>query len=378
MLLNAIKQMERASRHNASVISLAQGIPFQSSDEHIRQAAIQAIQTGRADQYSDPQGLAELRRAISCSLAEQQMAYEADEVVVTAGAIEGLNAVLHTLVTPERPEVVMPVPVYSAYSRSVTAAGGQVVPVRLDEAHGWRLDITRVRRALSGRTAAILICNPNNPTGSVYGRHELTALARLAAEHDCVLVSDEVYGNMLYGGATLFSPAQLPTYRRHLIRIVSFSKDFALTGWRIGFVQADASRIDELLAVHDTLVNCAPVVSQYAALAALQQSRRILSANRQTYRRHRVLMESYLAALGSRVSYCSPAGAYFFFVRVQGVTDSRAFCLELLKRSGVAVVPGADFGPGGEAHVRLCFGRSAAAIRTGMQRFTEFMEDYHG
>lgn len=373
MLLNAIKQMERASRNDPEVVSLSQGIPFQASDPAIRQAAISAILSGQADRYSDPQGLPELRQAIAETLQEQAMDYAAAEVIVTAGAIEGLNSVLHTVVTSERNEVIMPVPVYSAYSRAVELAGGKVVPVPLDALDRWRLNIALVRRAITPRTAAILICNPNNPTGSVYSKQTLSELAGLAKRHGTAIISDEVYGNMLYDGTESFSPAMLPPAKPHVVRIVSFSKDFALTGWRVGYVHAAAARIDALVAVHDTLVNCAPVVSQHAALEALRQRRRILNANQLTYQRHRRIMAEYLQALGPAVSYMMPEGAYFFFVKVQGVTNSTDFCLQLLKAQKLAVVPGDDFGPGGEGYVRLCFGRSAPAIHAGMRRFTAFV-----
>lgn len=377
MILNAIKQMERAARADTGVVSLAQGIPFQQSDQAIRGAAVEAIRGGLVDQYSDPQGLPELRESIETTLHDQGMHYTADEIIVTAGAIEGLNTVLHTAVTPGKNEVVVPVPVYAAYSRTVELAGGTVVPVALDAANGWRLDVSLVERAITPRSAAILLCNPNNPTGSVYPEQTLRALAELAQRHGLLLITDEVYGNMLYDGAELFSPAQDAAYRRNVVRIVSFSKDFALTGWRVGFLHADAALIPKLVAVHDTLVNCAPVVSQYAALAALKDRRRILSTNAAVYRRHRRIMADYLDKLGPRVSYELPQGAYFFFVKIVGAEDSTTFCLDLLRETKLAVVPGADFGPGGEGCVRLCFGRSAQAIHEGMRRLSDYLEKYH-
>ncbi|HSX30497.1 MAG TPA: pyridoxal phosphate-dependent aminotransferase [Candidatus Saccharimonadales bacterium] len=373
MQLNAIKQMERSARADPAVVSLGQGIPFQASDSAIRRAATLAIQEGKADCYSDPQGLVELRRVIAETLMEQHMRYTPDEILVTAGAIEGLSVALHSVVRPGRDEVILPTPVYSAYSRAIHLSGGVAVPVLLQERSGWQLDTAQLAAAITKRTSAILICNPNNPTGSVYPERTLRELAELAARHNLCLITDEVYGNMVYDNAVLFSPAMDARYRKHVVRIVSFSKDFALTGWRVGFVQADHSRMDELVAVHDTLVNCAPVVSQYAALAALEHRERILARNRTVYDRHRRLMTGYLDALGPKVSYVLPEGAYFCFVRVTGVTSSAQLCADLLREQKLAVVPGSDFGPGGEGHVRLCFGRSAGAIHEGMRRFSTFV-----
>lgn len=295
------------------------------------------------------------------------------EIIVTAGAIEGLSVALRSVISADQNEVIVPSPVYAAYFKAVESARGQTVPVLLDESRGWMLDVEAVERSISSRTAAILLCNPNNPTGSVYGRAVLEKLARLAAMRGITLIIDEVYKNMLYGTDRWYTPAADNTFRSAIIRVVSFSKDFSLTGWRVGFVHADGARIPRLLAVHDTLVNCAPVVSQYAAIAALKYQNDILAGNDEVYRQNLALVQARLDRLSDFLTYEPPKGAYFLFPKLHNVSDSAAFSARLLKKQKVALVPGSAFGPGGEGHVRICFGRSPEAISMGMDRFEEYL-----
>lgn len=373
MQLNAIKQMERAARSDPEVISLSQGIPFRPSDARLRRVAVEAIKQGMADNYSDPQGLYELRQHIAVELAREGMQYQPSDIVVTAGAMEGLSVALRSVITAERGEIIVPTPVYAAYFKVVESARGQTIPITLDEAQQWRLDIEKVERLMTPRTAAILLCNPNNPTGSVYDKATLTSLARLASARGITLIIDEVYKNMLYDTGGWYTPAMDKAFRAAVIRIVSFSKDFSLTGWRVGFMHADSSRIPRLVAIHDTLVNCAPVVSQYAALAALKYQDDILAGNAAIYQRNLDLIRTRLDDLSDYLTYEPPKGAYFLFPKIKGVSRSVEFCAGLLASQKLAVVPGSAFGPGGEGHIRVCFGRSPSAIRDGMDRLAQYL-----
>lgn len=367
--------MEREALSNPEVISLSQGIPFRSSDMRIRIAATEAIWRGDADSYSDPQGLYDFRRSIATELAKEGMQYRPSEIIVTAGAIEGLSIALRSVVSDGRDEVVVPCPVYAAYFKAIESARGQAVPVELDENQGWKLDIEAVKRSVSPRTAAILLCNPNNPTGSIYDEATLKSLAQIAVAKGFTLIIDEVYKNMLYDTGQWYTPAMGESFRPAIIRIVSFSKDFSLTGWRVGFVHADSARIPQLLALHDTLVNCAPVVSQYAAIAALKFQDEIIAGNTKLYQKNLALMQSRLDGLSNFLVYIPPKGAYFLFPKLRGVSDSVKFAEHLLKEQKVAMVPGSAFGPGGEGHVRICFGRSPEAVRLGMDRFEKYIKE---
>lgn len=244
--------MENLAREKNNVVSLSQGIPFISSDDSVRLAVIDALLQGKVDRYSEPQGLLSLRKLLSQKLAEQSMEYSSDEVLVTAGAIEALSTSLLYLAKEGAGEIIIPTPTYASYFRAATVAGLTIKPVQLDEQKNWKLDLEKVEKLIFPRTKAVLLCSPNNPTGNIYDKETLLRLCELAKEHNIVLLVDEVYGNIHWQKEALFSPAQEVRFKKHIIRIVSFSKDFSVTGWRIGFLHTDTSLIKKLLPVHDS------------------------------------------------------------------------------------------------------------------------------
>ncbi len=372
MTLNAIKQMETYARYNPHVVSLSQGIPYHPSDNAIRLAVIEAMQENKVDAYSDPQGILQLRQKISEMLLTEDMQYSTDEILITAGATEGLMAVILSLLTPLRNEVIIPTPSYSAYYKIVESAKGKPVFLPLNESNGWNLDILLLEKSITKKTAALLLCNPNNPTGSIYSKEELTEICTLAKKKNIIVILDEVYGNMLFDNNDMYTPSVNDEFKETIIRVVSFSKDFSLTGWRVAFLHSHRKVTQKILPIHDALVNCAPVISQYAALAALENRKRILENNKIIYAENRELMQKYLDNLENYLSYQLPKGSYFFFPRLLKEQSSVAFCYELLEKEQVAVVPGNDFGPGGENHIRLCFGRSKEDIIKGMERLTRY------
>lgn len=373
MKLNAIKQMENYARYNEGIISLSQGIPFMNSENIIRQDVISAISSNLVDKYSDPRGILELRDMISKSLAEEKMNYSSDEIMVTAGAIEGLSPIFLTILKKSKNEVIIPTPAYSAYFRIVKMAGGKALSIPLNEIKGWELDMKLLKKTITKKTSAILLCNPNNPTGSVYSRTTLMELAKLAKELKIYLIVDEVYKNMIFDDADFYTPAVEKEFRKNVIRVVSFSKDFALTGWRVGYLHSDISVIEKILPTHDSIVNCAPVVSQYAAISAIKNQNEILANNLEIYKKQRFLVAKYLDRLDGLVSYTMPKGSYYFFPKLKSINNTQSFCMDLLKTAKVAVVPGSDFGPGGEGHVRICFGRREENLIAGMERFSNYL-----
>lgn len=375
MILNSIKQMERLARGNSNIISLGQGIPAGRPHDRIRERVIEALRINKnIDQYSDPQGLTELRSKISKSLQEDGMRYSEQEITVTAGAIEALNSVLLTVVSPAKNEVIVPMPTYSAYERAVTLAKGKTIPVRLKEALGWCLNSADIAAAISPKTAAVLLCNPNNPTGMIYDKQLLLDLAALAKQHGFLIILDEVYGNMLYDDAEFYQLCTNDNYREQIVRIVSFSKDFCLTGWRIGYMHTDAKLMRRIVPVHDTLINCAPVISQYAALAALDIAAEIIAQNRITYSARRDSMKHYLDTLSGKLISKEPEGGYFYFPLLPAGYNAFDYCNHLANKHEVIAIPGDDFGIGGSGHIRLCFGRSTGAIHEGMQKLKQCMD----
>lgn len=368
MELNTIKKMERYARQDDSVISLGQGIPALPVHSYIKAQIVAAVQDGVADRYSDPQGLPELRRAIAKRLELDTMHYAPEEIIVTAGAIEALGVALKSVVSEQRKKVIIPTPVYSAYFKLVEIAGGESVEVALNEANGWQLDSDMIVNEVNDTTAAVLLCNPNNPTGTIYSQEDLERICIAAQQKGVCVIVDEVYRNMVYDQEQFYSPATDPNFKDTVIRVMSFSKDFSLTGWRVGYLHASLARIPRLLGIHDTLVNCAPVISQYAALAALEVYDEVIQHNLEIYKKQRQYMADNLKKLSSVFDFVLPAGAYFFFPRIVSGELSQQTALEILGKADVVTVPGYSFGANGEGHLRLCFGRNQENIEQAMNR----------
>jgi aminotransferase len=374
MQLNVIKSAERLARADNSIISLGQGIPSLPVDKRIHDAVMSAMSAGKTDSYSDPQGMLELRVKIATRLKQEGMHYDAAEIIVTAGAVEALNLALRHVTSRAKSEIIIPTPVYSAYFQLITAAGGTAVDVPLNEKAGWTLDIAQIVQSITDKTAAIMLCNPNNPTGSIYDRQTLDAICELAMQRGIMVIIDEVYRNMVYDDDHLYSPTMTAKYRRNVIRVMSFSKDFSLTGWRVGYLHTDKIHVASMLALHDTLVNCAPVVAQYAAMAALNHYDEIVERNRVIYRRQRDIMMRELRTVSGMLDICLPRAGYFFFPRYKSLQSSASLANELAQKANLIVIPGGSFGRGGEGHLRLCFGRSEEAITTGINYLRQYFE----
>lgn len=372
--LSPIKEMELRASRIPGVISLAQGIPSFNTPEVIVRKAIAALKEGRASKYSLVTGLPQLRESIEQHLAKNGIFYDfEEEILVTVGAIEAITATLLAVLEPED-EVLLPNPCYASYQEAVRIAHGQPIWVPLDEARGWALDIERLEAACSKKTKAIILTNPNNPTGTTYSRENLLAVAALARRHNLFILSDEVYKDITFDHPypTL---AQERQFRNRFIYVFSFSKSYAMTGWRIGFLAAAKSLVREIRKVHDALVTCAPVVSQYAALAALELAGADIAQYCRAYQQRRDIMCQRIAEMGECFRFAMPVAAYYLFPKICVPHESsRAFAIDLLEKAHVAVVAGSAFGPAGEGHIRMCFARNTEDIEEGMRRIKKYME----
>lgn len=375
--LSPIKQIELMAAKIPDVISLAQGIPSFDTPEVIKKASIKALNKGLVAKYSLTYGLPDLRETIEEKLAEEGMYYDFEsEIVVTAGSIEAITASLITVIEPgKRDEIVLFSPSYTSYAEAVKVAGGKPVFVNLDEKNGWSVDVDGLTKKVSAKTAAILFANPNNPTGTVFSKEDQLKIAELAEKKKFYIITDEVYKDFLYeeyAGQSLFSLAQMPELRKRVIRVFSLSKAYAMTGWRIGFVHSDVEIISEIVKVHDAMVTCAPVISQYAAMAALDFADRDIDRFRSEYAKRREITMTHLDDLSEFFSYQKPNGAYFVFPKLLPKRDSWQFAYELLEKAHVAVVPGAAFGPNGEGHIRISFGRTEQDIDRAFERIKKY------
>ena len=376
--LSPIKEIEIAAARRPGAVSLAQGIPDFDTPEAIKAHVKDALDQGRCARYSLAPGLGELREQIAESLVEEGMRYDPDgEILVTAGAIEAIAATLIALTEPGQ-EVIIPSPSYASYQQVIRLAGCVPRFAPLDEENNFDLDVDAIARRITPRTAAIFYCNPNNPTGTIYSRAQSLAMMALAEKHGLLVITDEVYKDFLYTGGTCFSPAQDESFRKRVVRIFSFSKAYAMTGWRVGYLHSDRSLVAEILKAHDSLVTCAPVISQHAALGALTAGRDSVAEFRAAYRRRRDLTLRHLDALSHVFDYQKPNGAYFVFPRVKDTVplsgDSRALAFDLLEKAGVALVPGIAFGPTGESHLRISFGRKDEDIEEAFTRLRRYFD----
>ena len=377
--LSIIKQIELEAAKYPNVVSLAQGIPSFDTPGCIKRRVENALNRGVVARYSLSPGLPELRELIEHSLAQENMYYDWQrEIIITAGSIEGITATILALTNPGD-EILIPEPTYTSYREVIVLAGCKPIFVPLNEESGWTFELDKYKQLITEKTKAIFYCNPNNPTGTLYSKEQLLGLAALAKEHNLFLISDEVYKDLIdydqeQTGESPFSLAEVKELREKVIRVFSFSKAYAMTGWRVGYLHSDEKNVKEILKVHDCLVTCAPVVSQYAAMGALEMGQKDVDSFWQEYKRRRDLVCQRLDRLEKIYSYVKPNSSYFVFPRIKHMDDSWAFALDLLKNIQVAVVPGMAFGPNGEAHIRINFGRDEKTINEAFDRMEKYFK----
>jgi aminotransferase len=374
--LSPIKDIELRASRIPGVVSLAQGIPSFDTPQPITRYVQQKIAEGACSKYSVAPGLPELRELISETLLREGLHYDPDgEILVTCGAIEAITATLLATVGPGD-EVLLASPTYASYQPAVRLTGAEPRFVALNEDANFDLDPDAIAAAITRRTRAILLCNPNNPTGTVFSTEQVARMLDVAEQHDLLVITDEVYKDFVYTETVPAKAASFPQHRDRVVSIWSFSKAYAMTGWRIGFLAAPRARVTGILKVHDALVTCAPVVSQHAAVAALQLGAPFIEQFRQAFRARRDRIIERLDRLPHVFDYQRPNASYFVFPRVKDTVplarDSRRLATDILERAHVAVVPGVAFGPTGEAHLRLCYARTPEDIDAACDR----LEDY--
>jgi aminotransferase len=374
--LSPIKEMELRAAQIPGVVSLAQGIPSFDTPEPIGRYVQEKIASGACSRYSLTPGLPKLREAIAQSLLAAAMRYDPEnEIIVSCGSIEAITATLLAALAPGD-EVLIPSPSYPSYVEAIRIAGGVPRFVPLIEEQNFALDLAALEQAITRRTAAVLFSNPNNPTGTVYSRAQITELTVIAERHDLLLIADEVYKDFLYNDAELFTPARIDDARGRVVRVFSFSKAYGMTGWRVGFLHSDRRNVVEILKVHDALVTCAPVVSQYAAIAALELGDEPIDQFRREFLARRNLTLAALDRLSHIFDYQKPNASYFVFPRVKDTVplarDSRRLARDVLERAHVALVPGLAFGPSGEAHLRISYSRRRDEIEEAFARLDEY------
>ncbi len=358
------------------VISLGIGEPDFDTPEHIKGYAKEALDRGMTH-YGPNAGLPMLREAIAKKLKEQN-GIEADpksEVMVLVGANQAFLMGLATFLK-DGEEVLIPSPMFVSYAPAVILAGGKPVEVPTYEENEFRLSVDDLEKHVSDKTRALIINSPNNPTGAVLTKKDLEEIANFAVEHDLMVLSDEVYEHFVYDGIKNHSIASLDGMFERTITINGFSKTFAMTGWRLGFVAAPSWVIEKMVRFQMYNATCPVTFAQYAAAKALEDERswKAVEEMRKEYDRRRNLVWKRLNEMG--LPTLKPKGAFYIFPRIRdtGLTD-KEFSELMLKEAKVAVVPGSAFGKAGEGYIRISYATAYEKLEEAMDRMESVLKE---
>lgn len=354
------------------VISLGVGEPDFVTSWSVREAAILSLEQGYTS-YTANAGLLSLRQEIAKYMDNTfHVHYNPEkEIIVTVGASQALDIALRAILDPGD-EVVIIEPCFVSYGPVVSLAGGVPVPIQSLKENDFKILPSQIEAAITSRTKAIMICSPNNPTGTLLNRAELEQIALVAKKYDLLVLSDEIYAELCYDEAYT-SLAAIEEMRERTILISGFSKGFAMTGWRLGFVCAPESLTQAMLKIHQYAIMCAPTMAQFAALEGLKNGQEDVEEMRKSYRRRRNYFIQSLNEIG--LTCHNPGGAFYAFPSIEatGLT-SEEFAEKLLLEEKVAVVPGNVFGESGEGHVRCSYASSMEQLQESIKRMKRFVE----
>ena len=356
-------------------LSLGVGEPDFVTPWEVRRAGIESLDQGKTF-YSANAGLKELRRQITLYLKRAfGLRYDPDtETVVTVGGSEAIDMAMRTLLNPGD-EVLLPTPCFVCYEPIAKMCGAKVTPIVLKEKNEFKLTAEEVREAITDRTKILVLPFPSNPTGAVMGRSDLEQIAEVLKGTDIFVISDEIYSELTYGGERHVSPASISDDMwARTVTVNGFSKSFAMTGWRLGYVCAPAPITEQIVKMHQFAIMCAPTTAQYAGIVALRDCEDVVASMRDEYDiRRRFIVDGF-----NRIGlHCfEPRGAFYVFPSVEstGLTEEE-FCEQLIRKKRVAVIPGTAFGPGGEGHVRVSYSYSIKHIKEALRRIGEFVNE---
>jgi len=371
---SAIRRFFDIAATMEDVISLGIGEPDFVTPDPIVQAGIEALQCGETH-YTSNSGLIELRRAIAAHMDTRygQTYNPASEILVTVGVSEALYLAMAALLDAGD-EIIIPEPCFVSYESTAKLVGAVPVIVPTYAKDDFQVSASAIEAAVTERTRAILIASPNNPTGAVMSRESLNAIAAIAKKHDLVVISDEIYDRLVYGVPhTCF--ASLPGMYRRTVVLQGFSKAYAMTGWRIGYIVGPAELVGEMRKAHQYIIMCAPSTSQWAALKALEVGEPYIEEMVAEYDRRRKLIVGGLNDLG--LICTEPKGAFYAFPCIQSTgMDDNEFAEQLLQEQQVAVIPGNAFGESGKGYVRLSYATAYEKIETALERLARFLQHH--
>ncbi|WP_394239583.1 aminotransferase [Niallia oryzisoli] len=355
------------------VISLGVGEPDFVTSWSVREAAILSLEQGHTS-YTANAGLPDLREEISFYMRKQfHVEYSpASEIIVTVGASQAIDIAMRAILDPGD-EVIVIEPCFVSYAPMVQLAGGVAVQVQTLKENDFKILPSQIEEVITNKTKAIMLCSPNNPTGSMLNKKELEELAALVEKHDLLVIADEIYAELVYDEEYTSLPS-IPGMRERTILISGFSKGFAMTGWRLGFLCAPAELSSAMLKIHQYAIMCAPTMAQHAALEALRNGRSDVDEMVKSYRRRRNYIVQSFNEIG--LTCHMPGGAFYAFPSIESTgLSSQEFAEQLLLKESVAVVPGDVFGESGSGHIRCSYATSLEQIQEAVKRIKHFIDN---
>ncbi|MBR5933450.1 MAG: aminotransferase class I/II-fold pyridoxal phosphate-dependent enzyme [Treponema sp.] len=354
------------------VISLSVGEPDFPTPWTIREEAYYHLEKGHTS-YTSNWGILELREEIAKYMERYGLFYNPkNEILVTVGASEGVDAVLRAVLNPGD-EILVCQPCYVNYTPLAQLCQAKIVPIDTS-INGYYPTAEQIRKLITPKTKAIMMCSPNNPTGTMIPAAELEKIAKVVVENKIWCISDEIYCELVYEDAKHASIGSFPGMKDYAIILNGFSKSFAMTGWRIGYIAAPSELLTQIVKLHGYNTICAPIFSQYGAAEGLRNCFKDVEKMRVSYQQRRNLMYKAFCDMGLTVP--EPAGAFYMFpdITPTGLT-SEEFALKLFQEHNVAVVPGSVFGLGGEGHIRCCYATAIDKIKIALEHIASMVNE---
>lgn len=355
------------------VISLSVGEPDFPTPWCMREEAFYHIEKGHTS-YTSNWGLIELREEIAKYMKNYNMDYNPEsEILITVGASEGVDASLRAILNPGD-EIIVSQPCYVNYTPLANLCGARVIPLDTSK-NGFYPTAEQIEEVITPKTKALMICSPNNPTGTMIPASELEKIARLIVQNKIWCISDEIYCELCYEESKHVSIGSFPGMKDYAIILNGFSKSFAMTGWRIGYIAAPSDLLSQIVKLHSYNTICAPIFSQYAATEGLRNGWQEVERMRISYQQRRNLMYKSFCDMGLVVP--EPTGAFYMFPDITSTgLSSEDFATELFQKHNVAVVPGNVFGLGGEGHIRCCYATAPDKIKIALEKIKELVNEH--
>jgi len=374
--ISAIKDMAMLSARIEGAASLTWGLPSFRTPEYIRRGVKQYLDEDLdAGKYTLTDGLPELRELVVAEHKKKTgIDVDADEnVMICAGNMQSLNTLFHTMLDPGD-EIILTDPCFASHIQQINLFSGKPVYWPLDENNNWSLDIDLLADLITDKTQAIVLVSPSNPTGKIFSKDELIRVGEIARSHNILIIIDDPYSDFVYDNSDkYFNLASVKELKDHLVYLYSFSKSYAMSGWRLSYMVMPAELKREALKVHDATMICAPRISQLAGMVALSQPSDHIQAFQTILHSRRELICQRLDNIPHVFANQKPEGAYYVFPEIMAShTNSKEFAIDLLNKTRVAVTPGSAFGPSGEHHVRMAYCVDEDTINLAFDRIENY------